>query len=216
MFNSQLVNNRKDFTITMTLKNTLSKSVVKKAVGSVVLISAMGLGFAMMSQTGYKAEPARAADENQSKIDAQNAKVKQTVTGIAITSDIFDKMNDAKKNGSVLDQATLDGYAYYLYQYATSNQTYTTTDNTVSTPESGFKLLTELYKQSNVEPAYTLTDEGDLTITRELKKPDNYDQVVKSVDEQANAAVDQVNDVTKNSKDTSTNIEVDVDTGLQK
>ena len=61
-----------------------------------------------------------------------------------------------------------------------------------------------------------MTDEGDLTITRELKKPDNYDQVVKSVDEQANAAVDQVNDVTKNSKDTSTNIEVDVDTGLQK
>lgn len=190
----------------------VNKNVKKAGIGLMTLL----LGAGVLGG-GYYLSQNQAAAENQvetiteadvsEQIAEKQAQFESAVVGI----DIFEKINTALENKEILDQQKLDELTYIMYQYAQSNYQFIGADDSVATADIGFEKLLELYQQSSVAPSFSYDAEtGNVTVLRDLAKPDYYDKNVKELSEKAEEAAKEVVIGDSDSSGVSADLEVEV------
>ena len=118
----------------------------------------------------------------------------QAINGNILIS-IFDRLNNAVKDGSKLSQSELDGYTYYMLVYRDSNQTFYGTD-AISSPDVGFKLLLTLYTQSGVDSSFEYTADGEsIVLKRDINKPSSLDEMVSQIESDVSDKLDSTDGV---------------------
>lgn len=118
----------------------------------------------------------------------------QAINGNILVS-IFDRLNNAVKDGSKLSQSELDGYTYYMLVYRDSNQTFYGTD-AISSPDAGFKLLLTLYTQSGVDSSFEYTADGEsIVLKRDIHKPSSLDEMVSQIESDISDKLDSTEGV---------------------
>lgn len=188
----------------------INKNMMKKAgVGLFSLalgLGALGGGY-YLSQHGVSAEQQTVETADDKFVD----KVKTQIVNANILNALFSKLDSAEKSGTQLSQEELDGYTYYMITYYESGQTYYS-EGPIGTPFEGMARLENLYKLSNLEPSFkwVVTDEEknlqELVLTRDLHKPDNFDNFVTDVQDKVDESLGEI--LSGNNSDVQ---EIDVD-----
>lgn len=159
----------------------IDKNTVKK-IGLGVAATTLALG----SLYGGYYLSGHGSNVNAEKTEdvATAANTVDQLTEANILTTVFARMRIAHDNNEVLSQEVLDSLAFYVIAYYQSGRSFVS-NGAIETPTNGLAQLEDLYKQSGVECSFkhTSTDEQDeVTLTRELKKPANFDNLVKKTE----------------------------------
>ena len=176
----------------------INKKIIKKT-GIVLFSMALGLGALgggyYLSQNG-----ASGVSADQENTDANKSAMATTeaLTELNVLRKLTDELLTFETNKVALSQETLDSYLYYLVQYQLGHYEFYSVDiETTMTFEDGLAILEKLYAESNIEPGFywKLNDQGEkesISLTRDIKKPVNYDDVKTEVEEKVEAKLDDI------------------------
>ena len=176
----------------------INKKIIKKT-GIVLFSMALGLGALgggyYLSQNG-----ASGVSADQENTDANKSAMVTTeaLTELNVLRKLTDELLTFETNKVALSQETLDSYLYYLVQYQLGQYEFYSVDmETTMTFEDGLAILEKLYAASNVEPGFywKLNDQGEqesISLTRDIKKPVNYDDVKTEVAEKVETKLDDI------------------------
>lgn len=176
----------------------INKKFIKKT-GIVLFSMTLGLGALgggyYLSQNG-----ASGVSAEQENTDANKSAMATTeaLTELNVLRKLTDELLTFETNKVALSQETLDSYLYYLVQYQLGHYEFYSVDiETTMTFEDGLDILEQLYTASNVEPGFywKLNDQGEkesISLTRDIKKPANYDDVKTEVEEKVEAKLDDI------------------------
>ena len=176
----------------------INKKFIKKT-GIVLFSMALGLGALgggyYLSQNG-----ASGVSAEQENTDANKSAMATTeaLTELNVLRKLTDELLTFETNKVALSQETLDSYLYYLVQYQLGHYEFYSVDmETTMTFEDGLAILEKLYAESNIEPGFywKLNDQGEkesISLTRDIKKPANYDDVKTEVEEKVETKLDDI------------------------